>query len=52
MDKDNFGGAFGFNTETSPGAAIPAMSSLKKFLPANQIWPIGDLWISIPVQGT
>jgi exo-1,4-beta-D-glucosaminidase len=42
MDKDNFGGAYGFNTETSPGAAIPELSSLKKFMPAA--WPMGDVW--------
>jgi exo-1,4-beta-D-glucosaminidase len=44
VDDDHFGGAFGFNTETSPGAAIPVLSSLKKFLPAEHFWPIGSLW--------
>ncbi len=44
MDKDNFGGAFGFNTETSPGAAITVKSSLEKFLPADRLWPQNDLW--------
>lgn len=44
IDDDHFGGAFGFNTETSPGAAIPVSSSLKKFLPKEHLWPIDSLW--------
>ncbi len=35
-----YGGAYGFNSETSPGAAIPPPNSLKKFIPANQLWPM------------
>ena len=34
------GGAWGFNTETCPGAAIPPLASLKKMLPEASIWPI------------
>jgi len=34
------GGAWGFNTETCPGAAIPPYSSLKKMLPEASLWPI------------
>ena len=45
IDKDHFGGAFGFNTETSPGAAIPEIGSLKKFLPKEHLWPIDSLWL-------
>ena len=45
IDTDHFGGAFGFNTETSPGAAIPEIGSLKKFLPADHLWPIDTLWM-------
>jgi len=44
IDDDHFGGAFGFNTETSPGAAIPEVSSLRKFLPQQSLWPINNLW--------
>jgi exo-1,4-beta-D-glucosaminidase len=44
LDTEHFGGAFGFNTETSPGAAIPDLGSLKKFLPAEKIWPVNELW--------
>lgn len=38
------GGAFSFNTETSPGPAIPQPSSLKKFIPAQDLWPINAVW--------
>src|SRR5262249_763249 len=34
------GGAYGFNTETSPGAAVPTPNSLKKFIPADHLWPM------------
>ncbi|MBW4026862.1 MAG: glycosyl hydrolase family 2 [Acidobacteria bacterium] len=44
VDKSKYGGAFGFNTETSPGPAIPNESSLRKFLPANQLWPPDAAW--------
>ena len=38
------GGAFGFNTETSAGAAPLTMKSLKKTIPADHLWPIDDVW--------
>lgn len=38
------GGAYGFNTETGPGAQIPQLESLKKFIPDDQIWPISEIW--------
>ncbi len=38
------GGAFGFNTETSPGPVIPTLPSLKRFIPADHLWPIDDYW--------
>jgi exo-1,4-beta-D-glucosaminidase len=44
IDTDHFGGAFGFNTETSPGAAIPELSSIRKFLPKEHLWPIDAMW--------
>jgi exo-1,4-beta-D-glucosaminidase len=34
------GGAWGFNTETCPGAEIPPVASLRKMLPAESLWPI------------
>jgi exo-1,4-beta-D-glucosaminidase len=38
------GGAYGFNTETGPGAQVPTIESLKKMLPEDELWPIGDAW--------
>jgi exo-1,4-beta-D-glucosaminidase len=38
------GGAFNYNTETSPGPAIPPKESLVKFIPKEHLWPIDDYW--------
>jgi exo-1,4-beta-D-glucosaminidase len=38
------GGAYGFNTETSPGPAIPVQESLEKFIPKEKLWPISEDW--------
>jgi len=38
------GGAYGYNTETSPGPAIPPRESLHKFIPEDHLWPIDDVW--------
>jgi exo-1,4-beta-D-glucosaminidase len=38
------GGAYGYNTETSPGPAIPTRESLERFIPKDHIWPIDDFW--------
>jgi exo-1,4-beta-D-glucosaminidase len=38
------GGAFGYNTETSPGPAIPTTESLAKFIPKDHLWPMDDYW--------
>jgi exo-1,4-beta-D-glucosaminidase len=43
-DTARFGGAYGFNTETSPGPAIPPVSSLRKMLPAGDIHPDDPVW--------
>jgi exo-1,4-beta-D-glucosaminidase len=43
LDKRH-GGAFGFNTETSPGPAIPPIESLRRMLPADHLWPIDSVW--------
>jgi exo-1,4-beta-D-glucosaminidase len=34
------GGAWGFNTETCPGAAIAPLASLRKMMPEEALWPI------------
>jgi exo-1,4-beta-D-glucosaminidase len=39
VDKDKHGGGYGFNTETSPGPAVPNISSLRKYVPEDQMWP-------------
>jgi exo-1,4-beta-D-glucosaminidase len=38
------GGAYGYNTETSPGPAIPTRDSLEKFIPKEHLWPIDEFW--------
>jgi exo-1,4-beta-D-glucosaminidase len=38
------GGAYGYNTETSPGPAIPPRESLERFIPKDHLWPIDDVW--------
>ena len=38
------GGAHGYNTETSPGPAIPPLGSLRMMLPAEHLWPIDEYW--------
>jgi exo-1,4-beta-D-glucosaminidase len=43
MDRQH-GGAYGFNTETSPGPAIPSLASRQKFLPDPEVWPPSATW--------
>jgi len=43
VDKEA-GGAHGYNTETSPGPAIPTLESVKKFIPKEHLWPMDDVW--------
>jgi exo-1,4-beta-D-glucosaminidase len=43
-EDKHHGGAFGFNTETSPGPAIPSLASRKKFLPDPEAWPATADW--------
>ncbi|MGH9744849.1 MAG: glycoside hydrolase family 2 protein [Candidatus Acidiferrales bacterium] len=43
-DPGKYGGATGFNSETSPGPAIPTRGSLEKMLPADRLWPINEFW--------
>ncbi len=39
QDTSKFGGAFGFNTETGPGAAPEPVPELRRFLPDSALWP-------------
>jgi exo-1,4-beta-D-glucosaminidase len=43
VDQHN-GGAYGFNTETSPGPAIPSLASRRKFLSDPEAWPASKAW--------
>ena len=43
VDTKN-GGAFGFNTETGPGAQPPPIGSIMRMLPKEHWWPIDDMW--------
>jgi exo-1,4-beta-D-glucosaminidase len=43
VDQHN-GGGFGFNTETSPGPALPSLASRQKFLPDADTWPPSPAW--------
>jgi exo-1,4-beta-D-glucosaminidase len=44
LEDTKRGGAYGFNTETSPGPAPVVEDSLKKMMPADQIWPPNECW--------
>lgn len=39
-----YGGAFGFNTETGPGAEIPVYESIRKMIPDGELWPLNAAW--------
>jgi len=43
-DTSKYGGAFGFNTETGPGPAVPPVSCLRKFIPSDHLWPQNSFW--------
>ncbi len=43
LDK-KLGGAYGFNTETGPGPAVPPIESLREMLPEDRLWPINSFW--------
>jgi len=38
------GGAYGFNTETSPGPAVPPIESLEAMVGKDHLWPVDDYW--------
>ena len=38
------GGAYGFNTETGPGAQVPPLESIKKMIPKEHLWPVDEMW--------
>lgn len=44
FEDSQYGGAYGFNTETGPGAQLPILESIKKFIPENRLWPLNKSW--------
>jgi len=44
LEDTKHGGAYGFNTETSPGPAVPPLESLRQIIPQDHLWPIDDVW--------
>ncbi|HET8656468.1 MAG TPA: hypothetical protein VFL93_13185 [Longimicrobiaceae bacterium] len=44
LEDTKHGGAFGYNTETSPGAAPPPIESMRRMLPAEDLWPMDSVW--------
>ncbi len=38
------GGAYGFNSETSMGPAVPPIESIERMLPKDHLWPMDDYW--------
>ena len=38
------GGAYGFNTETSMGAAVPPIESVRRMVPKDHLWPVDEYW--------
>ncbi len=43
-DLGGCGGAHGFNTETSPGPAVPPIESLKRMFGKDHLWPMDAVW--------
>ncbi|MGA2856794.1 MAG: sugar-binding domain-containing protein [Candidatus Sulfotelmatobacter sp.] len=38
------GGAYGFNTETSMGPAVPPVESIRAMVGKDHLWPIDNVW--------
>jgi exo-1,4-beta-D-glucosaminidase len=38
------GGAYGFNSETSMGPAVPPLESIRAMVGKDHLWPIDDVW--------
>jgi exo-1,4-beta-D-glucosaminidase len=44
LKDETRGGAYGFNTETSMGPAVPPIESMRRMLPKDHLWPIDNWW--------
>ncbi|HEX7423270.1 MAG TPA: glycoside hydrolase family 2 protein [Terriglobales bacterium] len=38
------GGAYGFNSETSMGPAVPPIESVRRMVPKDHLWPVDEYW--------
>jgi len=38
------GGAYGFNSETSMGPAVPPIESVERMIPKDHLWPLDEYW--------
>jgi exo-1,4-beta-D-glucosaminidase len=46
LQDSTHGGAWGYNTETSPGAAVPPIESIQRMIPAADIkLPLDSMWL-------
>jgi exo-1,4-beta-D-glucosaminidase len=46
LQDSTHGGAWAYNTETSPGAAVPPIESIRRMIPAQDIkWPLDSVWL-------
>lgn len=46
LQDSTHGGAWAYNTETSPGAAVPPIESMRRMIPASDIkWPLDSVWL-------
>ena len=46
LQDSTHGGAWAYNTETSPGAAVPPIESIRKMMPESDIkWPLDSVWL-------
>jgi exo-1,4-beta-D-glucosaminidase len=44
LDKNQYGGAYGFFTEGSPGQNPLALESFNRIIPDDKRWPINEVW--------
>ena len=52
MQDSTHGGAWAYNTETSAGAAIPPIESIRRMIPAQDIkWPLDSVWVYHAASG-
>ena len=46
LQDSTHGGAWAYNTETSPGAAVPPIESIRRMMPERDIrWPLDSVWL-------